>query len=61
MLLTLSKPNFAAQIPGIEAWFKANPTRKTCRTEYGTVRRGKVEADLKRLGDKTKPSLKITK
>lgn len=26
----------------IEEWFKANPRRKVCRTEYWTIRKGNV-------------------
>jgi hypothetical protein len=33
-------------IPKIEEWFKQNPTRKVCQTDYFKVRRGFVGTDI---------------
>lgn len=33
-------------IPKIEQWFKQNPSRKICKTEYFKVRRGFVATDI---------------
>lgn len=33
-------------LPDIEKWFRDNPSRKVCRTETFTVRRGYIATDL---------------